>query len=95
MVTKASGRALRFTELLGEELRAAIIENGFTPRQVAFSIGQNNDVTIYSYLNGKRVIPVTLLVDICEVIGADGAVILRQAYVRLVEELGPPPLKPE
>jgi len=85
-----SVRALRFTEILGAQMRAEIIARGFSARGVAITLGMD-PVTLHNYTSGRRIIPVTVLIDVCEVIGADGANIVGRSYDLLVAELGPPP----
>jgi len=45
---------------------------------------------MHKYLTGKRVIPVTVLLDVCDFIGIRPEIAIAKAYQHLVEELGPP-----
>jgi len=83
-------RADRFSEILGEELKAEYSSRGFTVRAVAAELGIHHP-TLINYTTGKRMIPVGIIIDVCDVIQSDPVELVDRAYSRLVAELGPPP----
>lgn len=78
-------RGIRFSVLLGLELKGAIIARGFTASEVAQSVGVER-ATLNRYLNGKRTIPSPIVALVADVIHEDPAVLVRRAWERLAEE---------
>jgi transcriptional regulator with XRE-family HTH domain len=87
MATKERGK--RFNELVGDEMKKAFKEQGFSAREVERILGIDHS-TFANYLNGKRDIPVPITVRSCEVIGVEPEQLAKRAYLRLVAEMGDP-----
>jgi AcrR family transcriptional regulator len=82
-------RSRRFSEIAGEELKVEFAICNFSARAVAEHLGIDA-TSLHNYTSGKRIIPITIIIDACEVIGGDLVELVKRAYVRLVAELGPP-----
>jgi plasmid maintenance system antidote protein VapI len=85
----ATSRGIRFNSLIGDELKLEFQRRGKSAAWVASEIGIARQ-QLNLYTTGQRAIPVAIIVDSCEAIGATPEVIALRAYNRLLEELGNP-----
>jgi transcriptional regulator with XRE-family HTH domain len=81
-------RGERFSHLLGQEMKGAIVARGWTMRDVGEAIG-THPTTLSTYANGKRLLPSDVFSNACEVIGASPDELVERAYARLLDEMGP------
>lgn len=81
-------RALQFTRFVGLELKGRITTRGFTAKIVAERTHRSASA-LNRWLNGHVELPLAVLCETCELIGADPAQIIDAAYDRLIAEYGP------
>jgi len=77
-------RGERFTTLVGAELVKAFHDRGISGRSVAALIGMHPTV-LHGYTSGRRAIPLTVLIEICDAIGERPYTLVIRAY----DKLGP------
>lgn len=82
-------RSAAFARFVGLELKGAITARAFTAKQVAVLMGRA-EANFNRWLNGRVGIPLAVVCEACEVIGANPAVIVQNAYDRLLAEHGSP-----
>jgi len=80
-----SERALKYNQILGEYMKACIASKGFSAREVARNLGTDH-TTLFNYTSGKRLIPVSVVIDVCSIIGSDPVELFTTSYTLL----GPP-----
>ncbi|MGO1410419.1 MAG: helix-turn-helix domain-containing protein [Microbacterium sp.] len=86
-------RAALFSQYVGLELKGKITARGFTAKNVAAQAGHSASA-LNKWLNGKTKLPMAVLCEACEIIGADPGDIIDSAYDRLRDELGGPSIRP-
>lgn len=80
-------RGERFSYLLAQELKKAVKESGTSSRKIAPLIGsQSSQLSLY--YTGKRIMPVSIFLSICEVLKSDPKILVSKAYAQLVKECG-------
>lgn len=75
------------TTFLGDELRKAIKQAGWTLAQVGKELGSNHS-QMSRYVNGKRALPSTTFLAICALIDASPSQLIENAHARLIEQHG-------
>ena len=80
-------RGERFTQLLGAELKGALVSRGFTAAEVGDALGHSR-AAFTNWLNGKAQLPTTVFANACEFVGVEPDRLVERAYERLVGQLG-------
>jgi hypothetical protein len=77
-------RGALFNKLVAAELEKLLLESGRSARDVASAIGTYASVLL-NYTSGRRPIPISILCDVCEVLGERPYTLVIRAY----DKLGP------
>jgi len=90
-----SERSERFAVLVGLTLKDKIGDGRkanarVRAKDVAEAIGMQRTM-LSKYLNGRQVLPLQTLVEICEALDVPAKEIIDKAYLAMLAELGPPP----
>ena len=80
-------RGIRFTQLLGAELKGAIIARGATAAEASEALG-HSEAALSRWLNGKSQLPMRVFENVCEYIEAEPKDLVGRAHHRLLRELG-------
>lgn len=80
-------RGIRFTQLLGAELKGAIIARGATAAEVSEALG-HSEAALSRWLNGKSQLPMRVFENVCEYIETEPKDLVGRAHHRLLRELG-------
>ena len=75
-------RGIRFTAYVGLELKGAIAARGWTATAVAQATS-HSPAALSRWLSGQKALPMPVLLEACDVIGADPREIVERAYSRL------------
>ncbi|MCR2051784.1 helix-turn-helix domain-containing protein [Actinomyces bowdenii] len=82
-----------FAALVGAELKGAMTARGWGIAATAAAT-RHSPSAMSRWVNGKSELPLQVLVEVCEVIGADPREIVARAYAHLLREDGVAELQP-
>lgn len=91
--TDMDHRGSTFATLVGAELKGAMTARGWGIAATAAAT-KHSPNSMSRWVNGLTAVPLQVLVEVCEVIGADPREIVARAYAHLLREGGVAELQP-